>query len=516
MKKVFSLVLVLMLLLSANVQALSGHLPFEADFDFQRILNPDILRENANDFIEQEYGRANYFAASNIAGKPFNTDSDIIARSMLVYGEPHGDVVSGTHRFLGHTMDDDAFTNVHFPHDAWAGGGLETRNWISEPWDDDEVKAYTQNTFGKAVELNSFNGNSNLENSIKAGLDYRYHDLAGAITANTFKQDWYQYVHIYQPPTPYTWGMGVMFHKTSGGQMWYMSVPLAPLAALPSQPDFEVVSLVPGTEETEPGAPYTGTVVYQLKDTAEGPVKADLILTHNGYPIINETNETGVEFEPGDLKDFTFNWTGQSGNSTIRAEIWPVEPANLEKEQRDADPDDNVLEMVVPRAGYKLTIKKTGQGTTIPAAGVHYYPANERVDLSAAPETGWKFVRWEGDISSGNPDTSIIMDADKEVTAVFERATHTLKIIVNIAPGGTTTPKPGTHTFGHGETVNIKAIPSAGWKFNGWKGDASGTNPNVNILMDRDKTIIAEFEQNIPQPMEPGKPGGLGPPKLVN
>jgi len=100
MKKVFSFVLVfLLLLISTNVQALSGHLPFEADFDFQRILNPVLLRENANDFIEQEYGssRANYFGISNTNGKPFNTDSNIIARSMLVYGSPHGDVKEGTH-----------------------------------------------------------------------------------------------------------------------------------------------------------------------------------------------------------------------------------------------------------------------------------------------------------------------------------------------------------------------------------------------------------------------------------
>lgn len=511
-KVVFLLVLIFTISLSANVQALSGHLPFEADFDFQRILNPDILRENANDFIEQEYGFPGHFAASNIAGKPFNTDSDIIARSMLVYGEPHGDVVSGTHRFLGHTMDDDAFTNVHFPHDAWAGGGLETRNWISEPWDDAEVKAYTQNTFGKEIFWNPFNGNPGLENSIKAGLDYRYHDLPGAITANTFKQNWYQYVHIYQPPTPYTWGMGVMFHKTSGGQMWYMSVPIAPLNALPSKPDFEVVSLVPGTEETELGTPYTGKVVYQLKDAAEGPVKANLILTHNGYPVINET---GVEFQPGVPQEYTFNWTGQNGDSTIRAEIWPTEPTNLEKEQRDADPEDNVKEIRIPRAGYKLTVRKAGQGATTPAVGVHRYPANERVTLSATPETGWKFVRWEGDINSDSPNASIIMDSDKEVTAVFEKVKHTLKIIVNIAPGGTTTPKPGTHTFSHGETANIKATPSAGWKFKGWKGDASGASPSVNVLMDKNKTVIAEFEQNIPQPMDPGKPGRVNNPQLL-
>ena len=413
---------------------------------------------------------------------------------------------------MGYTRNDDVFTNIHFPHDAWAGGGLETRSWIPTPWKNKDVQKYTYNKFGKEIFINDFNDNPDFEDAIKAGLDYRYHDLPGAITANTYKQDWYQYVHIYQPPTPYTWGMGVMFHKTSGGQMWYMSVPIAPLNALPSKPDFEVVSLVSGTEETELGTPYTGKVVYQLKDTAEGPVKANLILTHNGYPVINET---GVEFQPGVPQEYTFNWTGQNKDSIIRAEIWPTEPANLEKEQRDANPEDNVKEARVPRAGYKLTVRKIGEGTTTPTAGIHRYPANERVALSVKPETGWKFVRWEGDISSDSPNTSIIMDSDKEATAVFEKVNHTLKIIVNIAPGGTTTPKPGTHTFSHGETVNIKAIPSAGWEFKGWKGDASGTNPSVNVLMDKDKTVIAEFKQNIPQPMDPGKSEGVLDPALL-
>jgi|GEM_PF-5648836 len=91
MKKIMiSLVFAFMLLIvPANALALSGHLPFEPNFEFQRILNPDLLRKSANDYIKQEFGRESYFGEYNypvdpLDAKPFNTNSDIIARYMVL------------------------------------------------------------------------------------------------------------------------------------------------------------------------------------------------------------------------------------------------------------------------------------------------------------------------------------------------------------------------------------------------------------------------------------------------
>jgi Raf kinase inhibitor-like YbhB/YbcL family protein len=42
------------------------------------------------------------------------------------------------------------------------------------------------------------------------------------------------------------------------------------------------------------------------------------------------------------------------------------------------------------------------------------------VDLFALPETGYQFDRWEGDVTDpDSPSTTITMDADKPVTAIF-------------------------------------------------------------------------------------------------
>ncbi len=112
-------------------------------------------------------------------------------------------------------------------------------------------------------------------------------------------------------------------------------------------PDFEIVSLSPGTEATEPGTFYTGTITYCLKNTVQSPVEAKLQLTHNGFSLKTPSGEAiynkTVTFQPGESKTFQFVWTGLQSESTIRAEIWPTTG-------EDAAPSDNVREVIVPRA----------------------------------------------------------------------------------------------------------------------------------------------------------------------
>jgi len=71
-------------------------------------------------------------------------------------------------------------------------------------------------------------------------------------------------------------------------------------------------------------------------------------------------------------------------------------------------------------AQYTLTVNVQGQGTTAPAAGQHAYDSGTEVALSAAPAEDWEFIRWEGDISATDPNTTVTMNAGKSVTAVFQ------------------------------------------------------------------------------------------------
>ena len=154
----------------------------------------------------------------------------------------------------------------------------------------------------------------------------------------------------------------------------------------------------------------------------------------------------------------------------------------------------------IPVQTYTLTINIEGQGTTDPAAGTHEFDDGESVTITATPASGWEFIRWEGDATGASPSTSVTMDDDMTVTAVFEELpppTYTLTIVVD--GDGTTDPAAGTHGYHEGTTVTITATPATGWEFIRWEGDATGTSPSTSVTMDADMTVTAVFEE-IPPP----------------
>jgi len=68
---------------------------------------------------------------------------------------------------------------------------------------------------------------------------------------------------------------------------------------------------------------------------------------------------------------------------------------------------------------YELTINIEGEGTTEPGEGTHTYYDGEEVTVKAIPEEDWYFDEWIGDQEGTEEEITIIMDNDKEITAVF-------------------------------------------------------------------------------------------------
>ena len=62
---------------------------------------------------------------------------------------------------------------------------------------------------------------------------------------------------------------------------------------------------------------------------------------------------------------------------------------------------------------------------------------------------------------------------------------------VNSTKGGSVT---GSGTYSLGEEATLTAIPSDGYQFTGWSGDASGDSKTINVTVDGAKNIQADFE----------------------
>jgi len=67
---------------------------------------------------------------------------------------------------------------------------------------------------------------------------------------------------------------------------------------------------------------------------------------------------------------------------------------------------------------YTLTVTIQGEGSVDPAGGT--YDAGTTVELAATPSSGWHFVHWTGDASGMHAGTSVVMSANRHVTAAFE------------------------------------------------------------------------------------------------
>jgi hypothetical protein len=104
------------------------------------------------------------------------------------------------------------------------------------------------------------------------------------------------------------------------------------------------------------------------------------------------------------------------------------------------------------------------------------------------PDGGWRFVRWEGDLSGAFPERNVAMSRDKDVRAVFEAIPQFA--LTTVAPGGTTT---GAGTYFEGTNVTLTTAPTPGWTFLGWTGDHVGSEPNFTWLVEGPAAFVANY-----------------------
>jgi hypothetical protein len=89
--------------------------------------------------------------------------------------------------------------------------------------------------------------------------------------------------------------------------------------------------------------------------------------------------------------------------------------------------------------GISLIIKQfPAQGGTItPDLGVHHFSPNEEIALTAVPKSGYKFVRWIGDVSDPQASSTVMQIKEpKIVIALFESSEYDGMFPKAGSPGG--------------------------------------------------------------------------------
>ena len=155
---------------------------------------------------------------------------------------------------------------------------------------------------------------------------------------------------------------------------------------------------------------------------------------------------------------------------------------------------------------YELTLDTEGEGTIqeqIVNTKSENYQEGTTIQLTAVPDEGWEFIEWRGDLSGSSNPSTITVDSDKSITAVFEEASY--EVTMEVEGEGDIEERiitGKTASYEYGTIVEFTAVPSEGWLFTGWSGDLSGDENPVQVTIEEAISITATFEPE-PAPAVP-------------
>jgi rhamnogalacturonan endolyase len=182
--------------------------------------------------------------------------------------------------------------------------------------------------------------------------------------------------------------------------------------------------------------------------------------TGSGYANTDNATGTGIDYKI---------YVGTAGNYTfeIRYAATNDRPANLLQ-------NGNAV-------ASNIGLPSTGAWTTWNSVATTAYLTSGTNDL-----------RLEATSSNGLPNIDYLRITGEDVSASdCNGATTTYSLMVDVTGNGSVNPSGGTYS--EGEIVTLTATPDDGYVFSGWNGDVSGTSTPINITMNSNKNILAQF-----------------------
>jgi len=159
--------------------------------------------------------------------------------------------------------------------------------------------------------------------------------------------------------------------------------------------------------------------------------------------------------------------------------------------------DEKEVTAIFEKKEYPLTVNIDGDGAVwedVVQAKTTDYEYGAVVELTPNAADGWYFSGWDGELSGDRNPSRITVEDTTDVTAVFERESHSLDVETD--GNGSVHMDPDEYEHLHGESVELIAEADEGWEFVEWKGDLRSSENPATITVDDDKEVTAVFEAN--------------------
>jgi M6 family metalloprotease-like protein len=151
-------------------------------------------------------------------------------------------------------------------------------------------------------------------------------------------------------------------------------------------------------------------------------------------------------------------------------------------------------------ACYSLSTSVSGGGgmgiTPAPNCAGGLYKSGTSVTLTATANPANYFSAWSGGLTGSTNPSVISITANKSIVAAFVPC-FSATVVIAPASGGTVTRSPAPNCAGSlyksGTVLTLTAKANAGYAFNQWQNDASGTALTATVTMNADKFITAQY-----------------------
>ena len=133
-------------------------------------------------------------------------------------------------------------------------------------------------------------------------------------------------------------------------------------------------------------------------------------------------------------------------------------------------------------------------GGTVTPPG-NSYEHGQQVNLTATPSGEYLFKEWKGSLTGTTNPASLVMDADKQVTGVFEKRQYPLTLTIE----GNGTVKEEVIAmatqaqYPSGTTVRLTAQAGEGYVFKDWSGDQASKENPIQLIIQKPVSLTANF-----------------------
>lgn len=145
-----------------------------------------------------------------------------------------------------------------------------------------------------------------------------------------------------------------------------------------------------------------------------------------------------------------------------------------------------------PTFKLNTTVSPVGSGIILPTQTT--FEKGEIAILEAMPANGWRFIRWEGDLTSTDNPVNLGMMRDHNIIGIFERVDYSLTLTVE--GQGSITERlviAKTTDYPFQTIVELTPVPAEGWAFKAWNGDLTGSQSPAMITLTGPKSVMARF-----------------------